>query len=225
MYLADARGCNEVNWFRRYNTFTSGNDGTEYADAFDDLYLLNDYTLAGGRSVSVNVDESSYVILLPVVGAMAMKVDPGCQVIIEPGRLHIVYLPKGDRIGLSNPYEADLVNFIQLSIKAGAACGDTFRQITFNLDKNKNNLIDLIKGSGNEGDLPRISIGKFSGRSEAFYKLRSKENKVFTFIIEGVFEVQERLLHPRDGLGLWDVPGDIELEALSNDAILLIIEM
>ena len=38
------------------------------------------------------------------------------------------------------------------------------------------------------------------------------------------FEVQGRLLYPRDGLSLWNEANKMELEALSNDAILLLIE-
>jgi hypothetical protein len=44
------------------------------------------------------------------------------------------------------------------------------------------------------------------------------------FNIQGMFEVQGRLLQTGDGLGLWNEPGDVELEALSNEAIVLLIE-
>jgi len=37
------------------------------------------------------------------------------------------------------------------------------------------------------------------------------------------FEAEGRLLHERDGLALWDTV-EIEMEALSNDAIILLIE-
>jgi len=52
---------------------------------------------------------------------------------------------------------------------------------------------------------------------------------VFAFVIQGAFviqeafEVQGRLLHARDGLGLWDDTNLIKLEALSNDAIVLLV--
>jgi len=34
--------------------------------------------------------------------------------------------------------------------------------------------------------------------------MKSEQNSLFVFIIQGVFEVQGRLLHARDGLGLWN---------------------
>ncbi len=66
---------------------------------------------------------------------------------------------------------------------------------------------------------------KFAGRKEAVYKISRQKNSVFAFVIQGAFEVQGRLLHARDGLGLWDDTNLIELEALSNDAIVLLVEL
>jgi quercetin 2,3-dioxygenase len=42
------------------------------------------------------------------------------------------------------------------------------------------------------------------------------------FVLQGAFEAEGRLLHERGGLALWDA-GEIEIEALSNNAILLLI--
>jgi len=42
--------------------------------------------------------------------------------------------------------------------------------------------------------------------------------------LEGAFEVEGRLLHARDGLALWETE-KVELEALSNDAIILVMEI
>ncbi|WP_409034090.1 hypothetical protein [Runella sp.] len=68
-------------------------------------------------------------------------------------------------------------------------------------------------------------MGKFGGREEGIYTVRNPErNGVFIFVIEGAFEVQNRLLHPRDGLSLTHVT-EVEFEALSNDAILLVLEV
>lgn len=72
---------------------------------------------------------------------------------------------------------------------------------------------------------PQVSIGKFTGRHDVVYTPANPHNRLFVYVIDGAFEVQGRLLHPRDGLGLWDEPDNIELEALSNDAIVLLIEL
>jgi redox-sensitive bicupin YhaK (pirin superfamily) len=53
--------------------------------------------------------------------------------------------------------------------------------------------------------------------------LKNKNAGLFVFVIEGAFEVEGRLLHERDSLALWET-GKAEMEALSNDAIILVIE-
>jgi hypothetical protein len=47
---------------------------------------------------------------------------------------------------------------------------------------------------------------------------------VFVYVIEGAVEFQNRLLEQRDGLALYSVTTS-EFEALSNDAILLVLEV
>jgi quercetin 2,3-dioxygenase len=49
-------------------------------------------------------------------------------------------------------------------------------------------------------------------------------NDAFIFVIDGVFEVQNRLLHRRDAL-LLPAPEKLEFEALSEGAILLVLEI
>lgn len=56
------------------------------------------------------------------------------------------------------------------------------------------------------------------------YTLKNPKNSIFIFVIEGIFEVQNRLLHARDGLSLTDID-TVELEALSNDAVILLLEL
>jgi hypothetical protein len=66
-------------------------------------------------------------------------------------------------------------------------------------------------------------VGRFKGRGENGYSL-SPSSALYSFVLAGVFEIDGRLLHERDGIALW-ATDKIEMEALSNDAILLTIEL
>ena len=205
IFLADKRGCNETGWFRSYSTFNFGKYFNEHKYPFGDLYVLNDYTIAGGHAVSLDVEESSSVLLLPVVGTVLCKVNGGNISIVNTGQLQIFKVPQGAAIELLNCYENELINFIQVWIKAGVTGSCNRNQLfTFNLDENKNQLIEITGSSMKLIRYPVVSIGKFTGRHEAVYKLKNNRSNLFVFVIEGVFEVQGRLLHARDGLGLWN---------------------
>jgi hypothetical protein len=70
----------------------------------------------------------------------------------------------------------------------------------------------------------RTHIGRFSGRADSVFNSTIDSRHVFVYVIEGAFEFQNRLLEARDGLGLSNITTS-EFEALSNDAILLILEV
>jgi len=67
-------------------------------------------------------------------------------------------------------------------------------------------------------------IGKFAGRKDCTLKLTTPFKDVFAFVLEGAFELQNRLLQQKDGLSMAHV-SELEFEALSNDAIVLIFEL
>ena len=97
--------------------------------------------------------------------------------------------------------------------------------ITYDINRCKNSLLKISPSSLGESFPPfSIAIGKFDGRREANYLLKNKGTDLFVFVIEGAFEVQGTLLHARDGLALLDTEGT-EMEALSNDAIILLLEL
>jgi quercetin 2,3-dioxygenase len=222
MFLADERGQNETKGFRSFNTFNFGKYNNEHKHAFGDIYVVNDDTLDGGRSLRMMIEEESYIILLPVVGAIAYKDTAGNENIIAAGQVQILACNKGVAMEIRNPFKEELVNFLQIWIKADKQpAGKTSLLSSFDVNEFLN---CLVKIPPHGPVLPfTISIGKFKGRGETTYQMKNKNSGVFIFVIEGAFEVDGRLLHARDGLGLWQL-SEAEFEALSNDAIVLVVE-
>lgn len=216
MYLSDERGYNEMPWFRTYNTFNFGRYFNEHKQAFGALYVLNEDVLAGGKGFRMEVETTSDIILLPIVGAITFATDDGHNGLLEAGQVQVLHLTAGNSFEVRNPYENDLVKFLQLWIKTPTTQSTSLT--TFDLS-HKDALNELVIN-----DSYTLSIGKFNGRAEAIYHLKDTHKGVFVFNIEGAFEVQYRLLHNGDGLGLWEVE-EVELEALSNDAIILLLEV
>lgn len=226
IFLAEERGYYETDWYRTYSSFNFDKYENRHKQPFARLYVLNDETLAGGRSVKHTIEENSIVLLIPIVGAIIYKDKNRRQAIVNAGKLQILNAYKGDIIELINPYENELVNFLQVWIKSPVLKSGVHKFIDFKLDENENKLVPLTLNFKNSLQLyPNLLMGKFQGREEAIYKPSDKFSSVFVFVIQGVFEVQGRLLQQRDGLGLWDNLKEIEIEALSNEAIILLVEL
>lgn len=223
IFLAAERGHTETDAFRSYNTFSFGLYQHEHKKPFGPLYALNDETLAGGKSVHLTAEEDTLVLLLPLVGGLVATTNEESQ-FIYAGQLESFPLRREITFNIHNPFDEKLVNYLQLWLKCSALAQSTTGIFSFDLDEKKNNLVTILPADQNEPFFLQATIGKFDGRKEAIYQLTGKESGVMVFVVQGAFEVENRLLEGRDGLALWNT-NQVELEALSNEAILLIVEM
>lgn len=220
IFLADERGHNEMDWFRSFNTFNFGQFQLEHKTPFGPLYVLNDDTLAGGKHISMTIEADSLLLLIPIVGAVTYTDNLDNSTLIEAGECQLYAITAGTTFQIGNSYEEELVNFLQIWFYNTLTEEDNGPQvIPFDIVNYRNQLVSIPA----HNTPYKLSIGKYAGREESVYKMNDARNGLFVFVIEGAFEVQFRLLHPRDGLALWEAE-EIELEALSNDAIILVIE-
>jgi redox-sensitive bicupin YhaK (pirin superfamily) len=224
MFLADERGVSENEWFRSYHTFNFGNYFNEHKYPLDDVYIINDDSLDAGRSLRMLIEEDSYIILLPVIGAIAYKDSPGDNNLAAAGQVVILAPGKGEVIEISNPFDEGIVNFLQIWIKTDTTVARASHQSTYHINECINGLQKISPPIFGSSSLPFIlSIGKFKGRGESNYHFAIESARLFVFVVEGAFEVEGRLLHARDGLAFTNAQ-KIEIEALSNEAIILLIE-
>lgn len=219
IFLADQRGSSQTDWFRSFHTFNFGAYQAENREPFGTLRVFNDDTLAAEKSLKMQLDENTDVILLPLVGAIEYRNSLGETGFIEAGQVQVFSAAKGMEYEVMNPYSDELVNFLQIWISRQK------EQFTVKITQNsfdfedENQLLPLFSTQA------RGMIGQFGGREEGVYTVQHPDTHgVFVFVIEGAFEVQNRLLHPRDGLSLTNVT-EIDFEALSNDAMVLILEV
>jgi redox-sensitive bicupin YhaK (pirin superfamily) len=227
IYLADQRGCTQLSWFRSFHTFNFGFYQEPDRAPLGALQVFNDDTLAAGKSFKMQPGENTEVILLPVVGAIAYQNSLGETGILEAGQMQVFSASEGMEYEISNPYETELVNFFQIFLKNNRQpFVPQVQEIDIDLET-RNQLFPLFSPEQKGLKIHQEAfgfIGKYSGRQEDIYHLKNPDHGIFVFIIEGAFEVQNRLMEARDGLSLWNLD-EFEFEALSNDAIILIIEM
>lgn len=210
----------ETTSFRAMDTFSQADNFAQNKFPFGALYSLSDDTLAAGASLEQVVDDNSWLILVPVTGALAVAVNDGNETIIGAGEIAVFGINKHHAFKLGNPYEEGLINYLQVCLKKEDK-EENDSVSGFDLNKNINELITVHE---NQERHFRISIGKFTGRNEVLYDTKGEGYGTFVYVVEGAFEVNGRLLHARDGLALWET-NETDAETLSNNAILLIIEL
>ncbi len=220
IYLADQRGCTQTPFLRSDHTFNFGAYQQESRHPFGALQLLNDDSLLAGASLSLTIQQPIDVLLLPIVGGLEYNSELASG-FLEPGQAGVLSLQPGQSYAVSNPYPTETIDLLQVWLtnqKDVSATG--FAETSFDLSK-KNVLHTCMPESVSSPQ--QVFIGRYDGRAEDTLTTAPGQ-RVFVFVIQGVFEVQNRLLHERDGLSLTAIQHDtVDFEALSNDAILLLI--
>ena len=218
IYLADQRGCSQTDIFRSFHTFNFGNYVAENREAFGNLQALNDDTLSAEHSLKIQLLENTDVILIPIIGGLEYhnSLQNG---FLEAGTGLLLSGSAETDYEIINPYQNEYINFVQIWLKNNSPkFNSQSKEFSFDLNQ-QNQLHSIFSVNNQEG-----YIGKYGGRKKGDFTLKNPQNDVFVFVIDGAFEVQDRLLQTRDGLAISNI-NMIDFEALSNEAVILILSV
>ncbi|MBN8820615.1 MULTISPECIES: pirin [unclassified Spirosoma] len=233
IYLADQRGCSQFGFLRSYHSFNFGSYSAESREPFGALQVLNDDALMAGHSVCMQLDRNTDVVILPLVGGLEYKSDAG-NGFLEAGQVLILSLAASMNYEICNPYETETINYLAIWLINPSyrfRSGSQIYSFDFQTTNSLLPLFDITAEDSFNDTAFRAYIGRYGGRQEGIYPLYSGQHEVTTtgvyvFVLHGAFEVQNRLLHEREGLALMDIQhGEVAFEALSNDAMLLLLEV
>lgn len=221
IFLNNEKGITETDWFRTTNLFNAGKYIGPHRDAFEKLYLLNNETLSAGRSLTCEAEKNSYRLIIPMRGALKYSGTTHGAFTVEPGELLLVPASIGHTYSLINIQPDDAIQFIQMAFKTTddlSALRPNLRSMHTRSNQNR-----LIAAIDNREPYPfDFYIGQYEGRVKGKKTWENEGNNVFVYVVQGAIEIEERLLHAGDGLGLWDVRS-IEWEALSGYALFVVV--
>jgi redox-sensitive bicupin YhaK (pirin superfamily) len=219
IYKSDSRGFFNSEKHNCFATFNFEQYQDLSRNAFGSLQLLNEVILAPQQSVNRFIHSNTNVIILPLFGGIDYKDNIGNKEFLRVEQIRVVAADDDLSMEVFNPYENENVSYLEINFQMGKQYFKNYCQqyiIDFNLKNKLNPLFEIEQAIG--------FIGNYDGRKEGFYTLKNAKNGVFVFVIHGAFEVENRLLEAKDGLSLKET-SKIEWEALSENAILLVIEV
>lgn len=219
IYLSGKRGVTHAKGYKSFHTFSTNEFPVVSRESFKGIHALNDELLHAQAAVRHVMENDCMVLLLPIVGGISFRTGEDEFRFLEADTCQLIVVPEDSILEVRNPYLQEPINYLILSFPTDTA-KTSFEQFSlFNLQARKNKLTEIFTTSKTNGFL-----GQFSGRTDQTLTLSDKSTGAFVFVIEGAFEVENRLLENRDGLALWNTK-TIEFEALSNNAIILIVEL
>ena len=223
IYLESLRGQFLADGFRSFRTFNFEGYHAADREAFGTLQVLNDETLMPECSYELRVERFCQIILLPVVGAIEVEEKGREPRFVNSGEALFLLASPDKHYTITNPYPDEPINYLQIRVADGEFLSTPMSfGITSQFGLSEKNV--LLPVGGYDGSSAQLFIGQYDGREEGIFASWNADHNTFIFVIEGAFEVQNRLLERRDGLALSNA-GTIEFEALSNGAILLVIDL
>lgn len=226
IFLSDQRGQVQTPQLNRYSTLNFEHYFDEHKTPVGGLYAVNEETVGGFQTVEYRAPRASHVILIPVTGALDFIFHNGSLATVDVEELFVYTVAAGSTFEIRNPYPVQSISYLQLWVSAEEPeVQPRARVFGFECSALENQLLELVPGVSQATTLPfSLHLGKFDGRKEATYPLKKKDSLIFTFVLAGAFEVEGRLLHEKDSLALWELE-EVELEALSNNALILVLEV
>lgn len=216
IFLADHRDLLEDEHHRRFSTFNFAGHNQMDDAAFGNLRVFNDETIPAAGMLVQKATVCGFALIVPITGAVICHYNNETFT-ADAGQILLLPVTAGDELTATNPFAENWINFLYIEIAADQQ--KPAHVFDFDIAGTINEMVDVIAKQNN---LPfSVHIGRFNGREETLKPIKEGQC-LFAFVLAGVFELQNRLLHERDGLALWDVE-EVDAEALSNDAVLLYI--
>lgn len=219
IYKSEKRGFFKSEKHNSFATFNFGHYQDLSRKPFGSLQILNEEILGPQQRISRVIKEKTNVIILPLFGGIEYKDNFGDSEFLRVEQIRVITADAEMSFEIFNPFENENISYLQIDFQKDKQYFKNYFQqseVDFTIRNELTPLFEVEKATG--------FIGIFDGRKEGCYSLKNPENGIFVFIINGAFEVENRLLEAKDGLSMSKVQ-TIEWEALSENAILLIFEV
>jgi quercetin 2,3-dioxygenase len=227
IHKADSRGHFDYGWLKTYHTFSFSNYYDPERVNFGMLRVLNDDSIEGGQGFGTHPHSDMEIVTVPLEGALAHKDSTGSEGVIYPDEVQIMSAGTGILHSEFNHLSDGDSKLLQLWIfpdKKGHE--PRYDQKFFESDERKNKLQFIVTPEKKDGNLwlnqnAYLSLADLEKGKSFNYKIHTKGNGAYLFMIDGKISVNGETLSKRDGMGIWEVDS-FAITAKDDSRILLI---
>ncbi|WP_201982880.1 hypothetical protein [Hymenobacter rubidus] len=177
----------------------------------DDIFILPGATVQAGTA-----GPGGQLLVLPIVGGALLTTAQETDRPLVPGCLYAIPAVDARAFTLANPFGKETVNVLLIQAPVPAAASAAVQEYQLPLTT-KNMLV-----APESGALP-ARVGLYDSRVKGTIPAIGPTGLSLCYVINGSFEIEDRLVEHRDALLLWETPA-IDFEALSETAILFYLE-
>lgn len=209
LFPANERGVKDAGWLRSNFTFSFSNFRNPMKSAFGTLVAFNDDYLQQGKGFGTHPHVNMEIISVLLKGKMNHKDSMGYSTVIEEGGVQIMSAGSGLRHEEYNIGDEE-VSFLQIWIEPKLQNITPRYQLRhFSQANRKNKLQTIISGEEGEehcwiNQNAKLSLGYFEQGQSIDYSFNALNKCLFVFLIDGSIQIEDTILQPKDGLGIWD---------------------
>ena len=227
IHKANSRGHFDYGWLKTYHTFSFSNYYDPERVNFGMLRVLNDDEIEGGQGFGTHPHNNMEIVTIPLEGAVAHKDSTGGEGVIYPDEIQVMSAGTGILHSEFNHLNDGTTKLLQLWIfpdKKGHI--PRYNQKFFDSEERKNKLQFIVTPEKKDDNLwlnqdAYLSLTDMEKDKSINYKVHTKGNGVYLFLIGGEISVAGETLSQRDGIGIWEVD-EFSLTAIKDSQILLI---
>lgn len=226
LHKAETRGQADHGWLKSMHTFSFANYYNPKRMNFGMLRVLNDDTVAPGMGFDTHPHDNMEIISIPLEGNLEHRDSMGNTTVINQGDIQVMSAGTGIFHSEYNHNTNKEVKFLQIWVLPDKKnVTPRYDQISLNLSDRQNKLQQILSPfSHDEGvwihQNSWFHLGKFDQGVKGIYKIKSKANGVYAFILSGNVTINNQELNTRDGFGTWDVDS-IDIKADSDSEFLI----
>ena len=231
LHKANTRGAANHGWLQSFHTFSFANYYNPERIHFGVLRVLNDDSVAGGKGFGEHPHDNMEIISIPLAGDLEHNDSMGNKTVIREGDIQVMSAGTGIYHSEYNHNKDQTVKFLQIWVFPNKKnVTPRYDQITLDPAARKNQLQQILSPNPTDEGVwihqdAWFHMGTFDQNQHVDYTVKKAGNGVYAFILSGQFRIDGTLLDPRDGLGLTEISTAISIEAISNQAEILLMEV
>jgi len=227
IHRANSRGHFDYGWLKTYHTFSFSSYHDPERVNFGMLRVLNDDTIEGGQGFGTHPHNDMEIVTIPLEGALAHKDSTGSEGVIYPDEIQVMSAGTGIRHSEYNHLNDGTTKLLQIWVfpdKKGHK--PRYGQKFFDSEERKNKLQFVVSPSKKDDNLwlnqdAYFALADLDKDKSLSYKVHTKGNGVYLFLIDGEIFVGDEILSKRDGIGIWETD-KFSITANSDSKLLLI---
>ncbi len=231
IHKANTRGYADHGWLKSHHTFSFASYQDQERMNFGMLRVLNDDVVQPKMGFGTHPHQNMEIISIPLTGALSHKDSMDNKRAIEVGEVQVMSAGIGLTHSEFNDSKTDEVNFLQLwIIPEETSVKPNYEQRSFPEEGKRNTLQTVVapKDKLVADALPisqqaYIYRAHLDSNNSIDLTLKSTQNGVYVFVVDGEVEIGDANLRKRDAIGVTEID-KVTIKA-TNESELVIIEV